>query len=184
MTKRTLARCASAVAGVVLSASAHAIDWKPDSFFVQGGFARNAATSASVGLAWDWDWERLRRHAFVNARTELFVSHWQARSFVEGYQGFQQIVLMPVLRMQLDQGRSRWFLETGVGASWMNRMYITPTNQFSTQWNFYDMLGVGYAWGKERQHEFGLRLVHISNLGIREPNPGEDFVLLRYAQRF
>jgi lipid A 3-O-deacylase len=160
------------------------MDLKPDSVFVHGGIARNATTSASVGLAWDWDWERLRRHAYVTGSTELFVSHWQARSFVEGYQGFQQIVLLPALRMRLDQGRSRWYLEAGIGASWMNRTYITPTNQFSTQWNFYDMLGVGYSWGKDRKHEVGVRLVHISNAGIREPNPGEEFVLFRYAQRF
>lgn len=160
------------------------MDLKPDAVFVQGGFARNATTTASVGLAWDWDWERLRRHAFVNGSTELFVSHLQARSFVEGYQGFQQVVLLPVLRMRLDQGRSRWYLETGIGASWMNRTYVTPTKQFGSLWNFYDMLGLGYSWGKDRQHELGLRLVHVSNANIREPNPGEDFVLLRYAQRF
>lgn len=160
------------------------MDGEPDAVFVQGGFARNATTSASAGVVWNWEWERLRRHAFVSGSTELFVSHWQARGFAAGWQGFQQIVLLPVLRMQLDQGRSRWYLETGVGASWMNRHYVTPTKQFGTMWNFYDMLGVGYSWGNGRKHELALRLVHVSNAGMRDPNPGEDFVLLRYAQRF
>jgi lipid A 3-O-deacylase len=182
--KTVFFRSAAACGVLLLAGAVQAMDLKPDAVFAQGGFARNATTTASVGLAWDWDWERLRRHAFVNGSTELFVSHWQARSFVEGYQGFQQVVLLPVLRMRLDQGRSRWYLETGIGASWMNRMYVTPTKQFSTQWNFYDMVGLGYSWGKERQHELALRLVHVSNAGIRDPNPGEDFVLLRYAQRF
>jgi hypothetical protein len=30
----------------------------------------------------------------------------------------------------------------------------------------------------------GLRLSHVSNAGIKEPNPGENFLQLRYARSF
>ena len=34
------------------------------------------------------------------------------------------------------------------------------------------------------RHELALRLQHFSNAGIKHPNPGENFVQLRYAQGF
>jgi lipid A 3-O-deacylase len=38
--------------------------------------------------------------------------------------------------------------------------------------------------GQQRQHELQLRLEHVSNAGIKEPNPGANFVQLRYALHF
>jgi hypothetical protein len=44
-------------------------------------------------------------------------------------------------------------------------------------------MAVGRMFGAERQHELVLRLEHFSNAGIDHPNPGENFVQLRYAHR-
>jgi lipid A 3-O-deacylase len=67
----------------------------------------------------------------------------------------------------------------------MDRNYETPRKRFSTRWNFYDMVGVGHTYGgPQERHEVGLRLVHTSNAGIKNPNPGENFLQLRYAYRF
>ena len=38
--------------------------------------------------------------------------------------------------------------------------------------------------GDEHQHELGIRWVHVSNGGLKEPNPGQDFLQLRYVSRF
>ena len=149
---------------------------------VQGGAAPDHTAAIGAGLVWDWDWLRQRR-ALLTAQTELFVSHWRADAIGGGHQGLQQVTLLPLLRMQLDRGRSPWYLEMGVGASYLTKDYVTPHKNFSTRWNFYDMLGAGYRFGGG-EHEIGLRYVHLSNLGIRRPNPGEDFLLLRYAVRF
>ena len=63
-------------------------------------------------------------------------------------------------------------------------MYRTPEKRFSTAFNFHDMLGVGYSFGADRAEEVGVRFVHYSNAGIREPNPGINFLQLRYGRRF
>ena len=68
-------------------------------------------------------------------------------------------------------------------ASWFDRAYRTPRRDFSTRWNFYDTIGVGHSFGAQHQHELGIRWVHVSNAGIKEPNPGQDFLQLRYAVR-
>lgn len=174
----------AALAGVLCLPAAHAVDWRPDAVMVQGGAGPDHTAAIAAGLVWDWDWLR-RRRALVTAQTEFFVSQWRADAAGGGRQSLQQVTLLPLLRMQLDRGRSPWYLELGVGASYLSKDYVTPDKTFSTRWNFYDVIGAGYRFGgAEGRHELGLRYVHISNLGIRKPNPGEDFVLLRYAAKF
>jgi hypothetical protein len=118
----------------------------------------------------------------LSARTELLLNEWRADDFGGGHQNFTQVVLLPTLRVQPAQGRSPWFFELGIGASYMDPLYVTPEKRFSTRFNFYDVLGVGYSLGRDR--ELGLRLNHVSNAGIRNPNPGEEFLQLRFLQRF
>ena len=46
------------------------------------------------------------------------------------------------------------------------------------------MLGVGVQWGAQGRSTLGLRYQHVSNLGIKRPNPGLDFGQLYYTHRF
>jgi lipid A 3-O-deacylase len=169
---------------VAIAGHARAVDFQPDGWFVEGGAGQHGVANATAGVVWDWQWEKLRRKAFLTAHTEVFASVWSARGFESDRQQFWLVGVLPLLRMQLSQGRSPWHIEIGIGASWMNRHYVTPDRQQGTQWNFYDVLGAGYSFGERRQHEVGFRFVHLSNCNIREPNPGEQFVQLRYATRF
>lgn len=47
-----------------------------------------------------------------------------------------------------------------------------------------DSLGLGVSLGAQRQHELLLRLQHVSNAGLKQPNPGLNFLQLRYALHF
>jgi hypothetical protein len=185
MTKTTtLLRACAAVLVAAAAGAAHAVDFRPDGFVLQAGPGRDTASMAGAGLVWDWDFRSMRRHAEISAQTELLVNEWRYDRPGGGHRTLTQLVLVPTLRMQLDQGRSPWFLEVGVGASWADRVFVTPDKQFSTRWNFYDVLGGGYKFGANRERELGLRLNHVSNAGIRNPNPGQEFLQLRYMQRF
>jgi hypothetical protein len=92
--------------------------------------------------------------------------------------------LTPVIRLQPAGRPSRWFAEIGVGANYIVPLYRTGHKQFSTKFNFGDHFGVGRQFGERRQHEFMVRAQHFSNAGIEHPNPGENFVQLRYSRRF
>lgn len=168
-----------------LPAAAQEAGWRPDRVVLQAGPGHSdGVVKLSLGLAWQGSWQRQWGPVRVGGQVETLLNHWRARDFAGGRQGYQQLVLLPSLRFGLDEGRSPWFLEFGIGASWMDRRYVGPDKDMSTQWNFYDMAGAGRRFGAQDAHELGLRWVHISNAGIRKPNPGEDFVLLRYALRF
>ena len=177
----------SACAGALLASTvslAHAFDWHPDGMALQAG-AGEGATVAGVGMIWDWNFWRIRPKTELTAHTELMLNGWRADAVGGGKRSYAEVVLLPTLRMRFGQGGSPWFLEVGIGASYMNHRFRTPDKEFSTQWNFYDVLGVGYTFGgKEGKDEINLRLVHVSNGGIRNPNPGQDFGQIRYVRWF
>ena len=89
-----------------------------------------------------------------------------------------------MLRLRPAGGSSPWFIEAGIGITVMDRLYRSQTKKFSTTFNFVDVAGIGRSFGADRRQELSLRLVHISNADIKSPNPGENFVQLRYAWMF
>jgi len=63
-------------------------------------------------------------------------------------------------------------------------VYRHSDKHFSTSFNFGDHVGVGYSFGAAKKNEIALRLEHFSNAGIKHPNPGQNFVELRYVHHF
>lgn len=183
MKTTTTLRLAGAALLAAFLPCAHALDLHPDGIGLHAGAGDHGATMAGVGVIWDWDFERLRRSE-VTAHTELMLNEWRADALGGGSQSVTQVALVPSVRMQLARGQSPWYLEVGIGVSWMDKLYTTPAKRFSTRWNFYDVLGVGRSFGAGRRNDIGLRLVHVSNAGLKNPNPGETFLQLRYVRRF
>jgi lipid A 3-O-deacylase len=179
----TLRTCLAAGLAGLLSQGAVAADWRPGGAFVQGG-AGEHVQCLTVGVSWPWEWKRMARGGEWSLNTELFASHWQAHSAGGGRQGFTQVGVVPMLRLRFDQGRSPWYVEAGIGLTLLDRDYRTPHKQFGTRFNFIDSIAVGRNFGTRGEHELSLRAVHVSNADIRKPNPGEDFLQLRYAMRF
>lgn len=169
------------VCGAVVPAAAEGL--RPSGYFVQGSATGGGNWNAGAGVVWPWAWKAGAMGAEIGGLTEAYVSHWGSRS-AAGRRGFTQIGVVPLLRARFDQGRSSWFAEAGIGISAMDQHFVTQTKQFSTAFNFVDVVGVGRSFGPDRSQEFCLRLQHVSNGGIRSPNPGQNFVQLRYASRF
>jgi len=181
-----LARSCSAALLAACLPLAHAADWHPDAVTLKVGGGDSHAAMAGTGLRWDWDFERMRRKSELTAHTELMLNGWRAeKPDRSGDRFYSQVVLLPSIRMRMARGASPVFLEFGIGLSWMNRKLETPDRQFSTQWNFYDVLGLGYTiGGPQGKNEIDVRLVHFSNAGIKNPNPGLNFLQLRYSHEF
>jgi hypothetical protein len=173
------------LAGALLVATGPALaDFRPDAASAQLGVGKRGTHMAGLGLIWDWDFDLVRR-AELTAHTELMINRWRF-SAVDGGRGeLTQFVVLPLLRMRLDRGASPWFIDFGIGASYFDRDFATPRKRFSTRFNFYDTLGFGYTFGgAQGRHEAGLRWAHVSNAGIKHPNPGQDFLQLRYVYHF
>lgn len=172
------------VAWAGLAVAGHTAELRPQWVYGQVAGAEHGTYSLTLGVAWPWDWRTQFGNSEVTGQTEAYISHWSAQAIGGGRQSLTQLGLVPVLRLRFDQGRSNWFVEGGIGVTWMDKTYHTPDKQFSTVGNFHDMLGIGRSFGANRERELSLRYVHFSNADIKKPNPGVDFLQLRYAVKF
>ena len=118
----------------------------------------------------------------LRLRHELELAAWRvpkARDLLElGYS--------PVLRLErpLRGGQALLFVEGSIGARLLSHTRVAPERSLSTAFQFSDMLGVGVQWGAQGRSTLGLRYQHVSNLGIKKPTPGINFVQVYYAYRF
>ena len=154
------------------------------SVFMQAGVGEDAVRTVSIGMAWGVPWPGPIYRAYgISTRLELFASGWRTRRWDGEPRWLLQAGVVPVLRVRFDDGRSPWFMEGGIGLALLNAELRTPDRTFSTRLNFSDNLGIGRSFGAQGEHEVSLHLQHTSNAGIREPNPGLNLLLLRYAHR-
>lgn len=169
---------------LALSAATAQADWRPDRVFVQAGIAQKGSAALGVGVTWESGWKRPWLGTELSGTLDLMAAGWRWDHTAGGDAHGALLALIPMARLRPDQGRSPWFFEAGIGLSVMDRHYRTPDKTFSTTFNFYDVVGLGRSFGAAREQELSLRLMHISNASIRKPNPGEEFLELRYSRRF
>jgi lipid A 3-O-deacylase len=155
-------------------------------WFVEGARAAGDVGMAGAGVQWPWAWRRAWAGGELTGHWDASVAQWRVPlgTAAPGRRHWTQLALVPTLRWRGGGGWSAWFLEGGIGLSVMDGHYATRQKTFSTRFNFTDHLGVGLNWGERRQHELMLALRHVSNGGIRKPNPGEDWVQVRYSRAF
>jgi len=155
---------------------------RPDAFFVQIGAGRDTSASV-VGANWHWQWQREFAGGRLGGYWEASFGRWNARQAGDDSSAWiTQIGLTPVLRYTSDTSANRWFAELGIGANVILPLYRSRDRRFSTAFNFGDHVAVGWRWGAANEHEFALRIQHFSNAGIKHPNPGADFLQLRYTR--
>lgn len=157
--------------------------WRPSAFFVQVGVAEGAST-AIAGALWDWSWRRDFALGSVTGYWELSLGRWKSQSGDDAHAWVTQLGLTPVFRLHPAGWGEGWFVEGGVGANVLAPIYRTEDKRFSTVFNLGSHLALGRRFGQAGDRELALRVQHFSNAGIRHPNPGEDFVQLRYAMDF
>ncbi|MBC7681219.1 MAG: acyloxyacyl hydrolase [Ferruginibacter sp.] len=183
---RVMAWCLHSVAmllwGLACSGIASAAEPTTAAIYVEGGrtFEHGSdTTTATLGLRLPvqcafWDGR-------VAVAWDLYLSDWKTDVLPGQRSHYTQVGLVPMFRYRFDAGQSPWFVEAGVGISYLSDTYQTANKSFSTQWNFSDHIGVGRSFGAERRQELGAYVKHISNAGVRRPNPGETFLQLRYG---
>jgi lipid A 3-O-deacylase len=159
--------------------------WSPDLMFAQAGTDSTTTSAYALGAVWDWSWRRHYGLGVLTGYTEGTVGHWQTDDAARGGpHSYTQLGVTPVLRFFPGDNNDRWFAELGLGVNYITPVYQGYGKSFSTEVNFGDHLGVGRLLGSHRLASVALRMQHFSNGGIDRPNPGENFVQLRYTYQF
>ena len=170
-----------AAAALALCQAAAAQSAAPRLGYVQLGVAEHNVHTEAVGVRLPW-------HTFGNGRwqldADLSVAHWSSRPWIDGGSRRSTVVFeaTPAFRFEAS---NYLYLTGGIGLTLANRKYRNHGRRFSTFYNFATHLGAG-VWldGAQRTHALELRVQHVSNGSIKKPNPGEDFLQLRYLHSF
>ena len=185
-----LARAISIAAVIVLSLFGMHVAYAdtpfrtPDAIYIQAGNGEGAA-SATAGLIWEMGWQRQTALGLLTGYWDFSAGTWRSREADEpgAHHSYSTIGITPVIRLWI-QDSSRFFVEAGIGANLIGPLYKRQDQRFSTAFNFGDHIAAGWRFGNQGREEISLRLQHYSNAGIKHPNPGVNFVQLRFAYRF
>ena len=159
--------------------------WLPDRIFAQAGTDSTTTSAYALGAVWDWQWQRKYSLGAATGYTEGTIGQWQTDDAARGGpRSYTQIGVTPVLRFFPGNGNDRWFAEFGLGVNYITPVYQGYGKSFSTEINFGDHVALGSLLGSQRLASIALRLQHFSNAGLSAPNPGENFVQLRYTYEF
>lgn len=74
-----------------------------------------------------------------------------------------------------------FFIEGSFGIKLLSHARIDAGKTLSTAFQFSESLGIGTRFGVLGEQEVSARYTHISNAGIKHPNPGVDGFGIRYS---
>lgn len=126
-----------------------------------GGWRLNNYWQGAVA-AWDWDETGNGRDHLVDVGADA------------------------VLRLQKETawvGTLTPFIEAGLGLHWLSQSELDEL-QLSSHYHFASQFGIGFAFGEKRDIDFSWHIQHLSNAGLKEPNPGINFSILKIGYRF
>ena len=174
------------IAGCMMAAPVvHAVD--SIAFELGASDSGNASVDiARVGLQWNWatpvvsgtDWQ-------VGGYWDLSFGHWSNDSPGRTNSSLSDIGITPVLRFQQTHpGALAPYLEVAMGAHVLSETSVSAERRFGSSFQFGSHLGAGLRFGPRRAFDLSYRYQHLSNAGIKDPNQGINFHLLRFQYHF
>lgn len=178
------AKSLTAIAALLLSQPLLASGLTVDNASLEFGTgAKVQLLRAGVQSNWESQWFSTNgRH--LGAFWDLSLAQWRGNAYrnVHGqHQNITVIGLTPTFRYQADE-RKGWYAEIGIGYHLLSELYNNDDNRLSTAFEFGDHLGAGYVFANG--WEAGVKLQHFSNGGIKHPNSGVNFAVIKLSKPF
>jgi lipid A 3-O-deacylase len=173
----------TAAAAAVLMAF-HAQSYAVDSASLELGTG-NRTTVVRGAVQWQWKntawWESNGTH--ISGYWDLSFADWRENRYnnTDSVHNLYDIGITPVFRFERDD-RKGPYAEAGVGLHLASELYNNDDRLFSTAFQFGDHVGAGYVFNNGL--DLGIRLQHLSNGGIKHPNGGVNYALVRVAYPF
>jgi lipid A 3-O-deacylase len=165
-------------------AAMHSASYAVDSASLE--FA-NGNRTQMVRVATQWKWARhwnFSNGAHVGGYWDLSLAQWRGNRFQNmpgRKQDITSIGITPVFRLQ-NETLKGFYGEAGIGAHYLSALYNNNDSRLSTRFQFGDHIGVGYVF--ENNLDLGLKIQHFSNGGIKNPNSGVNFAVVRVSYPF
>lgn len=156
----------------------------PDSASLELG-AGESAQLVRVGAQWGWDRQWLNNGgASLGGYWDVTVAqHREGRyqNIPGARHDIADIGVTPVFRYQAS-GQLGAYAEAGIGMHYLSSRFDNAGHQLATRFQFGDHLAAGYRF--KGGWDASIKLQHFSNGGIKHPNGGANYLVLRVAKGF
>jgi lipid A 3-O-deacylase len=167
-----------------IPASAQTLDERP-SWYLQAGLGEESSYALVVGTTVPWkNWSWQLGSGTVRGHWDAWLGGWSNKDAANDRFTTPALGIGPSLRWRGAQGTAPWFVEAGTAIMATGKRLTHSGMRMGTRFNFATHLGVGMNFGLQQRHELSLRIQHVSNAGIKDPNPGMNLVQIRYALAF
>ncbi|NDU85462.1 MAG: acyloxyacyl hydrolase [Ferrovum sp.] len=154
-----------------------------DAVSVEAGYGNHTDMERlSWSRAWASRW--FTDHSWaVGGYWDVSVGHWTPHASSGSNLEVNDYSITPVFRYAPTQATGNYipFLEAGIGAHYLSQHDLYSGHDMSTHFQFGDHVGAGLTLGPQHDWDVMMRLQHLSNAGIQNPNPGINFIQLRLS---
>lgn len=153
------------------------------------GALQAADVTAAIGQSGDstmvyrlgaqWDWQRSWFQTDVGRLTgywDLGYTYWDGDETASNH----SLSFSPVFVYEFAGQSVRPYIEAGIGVAAFSSTELED-NRLGSSFQFEDRIGVGLRFSGQ---EIGLRAVHYSNAGLKNPNDGVEAYTLHYRMSF
>lgn len=139
---------------------------------------------ARVALQWDWDRRWFQDKGWhIGGFWNVDAGYvWQSDVLPGQNKDLFEIGFTPVFRLQ-PNGLKGPYVEGSIGIHFLSRTSIGDDG-LGTSFQFGSAIGFGYRFGAKESFDLSYRYQHVSNAGIKDPNGGLDFHLIRLQYHF
>ena len=153
------------------------------------GAAQAADVTAAIGQSGDstmvyrlgaqWDWDKSCFESSVGRLTgywDLGYTYWDGDDTASNH----SLSFAPVFVYEFAGQSVRPYIEAGIGVAAFSSTEL-ESNELGSSFQFEDRIGVGLRFSGQ---EIGLRALHYSNAGLKQPNDGAEAYTLHYRMSF
>jgi lipid A 3-O-deacylase len=175
--------CAAAAALLAMQAAV-ADDKLVDS--VYGEYASGSKIQmARIGATADWNKQWFQSNGrSLSGYWDASFGAWRgkmARNIPGAHQDLVDIGFTPVFRYGADNKKG-FYIEGAIGVHVLSEVYDNNDDKLATAFQFGDHIGVGYVFSNN--WEVAAKIQHFSNGGIKKPNSGVDYAVVKAAYHF
>lgn len=163
---------AAAAALGLSSFAAQAVD-----FSAAAGRSGESTNVYRLGAQWNWD------RSWMQSDVGRLTGYWDAGyTYWDGDDtaSNHSLSFTPVFVYEFAGETVRPYLEAGIGVAFFESTELEG-HDLGSSFQFEDRLGAGLRFSGQ---EVGIRAVHYSNAGIKEPNDGVETYTLHYRLSF
>lgn len=165
---------------VGLQANSHAVDSASLEFA-----SANKTQMLRLGVQWMWSekwWQSNDTH--IGGYWDLTLAQWRERNYKSGtddHRNLTSVGITPVFRFQHDS-KIGLYTEAGIGLHLLSDTYDNNDHVLSGNAQFGSHVGVGYIF--KNNVDISFKFQHFSNGGIKQPNDGVNFSILKISHTF